>query len=94
MNIYEQVTARIMEILETGSIPWKKPWISSEGPKNLISKKPYRGINSFLLNCSPYNSPYWMTYRNLKSGDTLLNSPYQVSLLKVTTVRLKNSKML
>ena len=63
MNIYEQVTARIMEILETGTIPWKQPWRSSEGARNLISKKPYRGINQFLLNCSPYASQYWMTYR-------------------------------
>ncbi len=63
MNVHEQVTARIMEILEAGTIPWKKPWNSSEGAKNLISKKPYRGINQFLLNCSPYGSPYWLTYR-------------------------------
>jgi len=63
MNVYETVTARIIELLETGTIPWKKPWVSSEGPMNLISKKPYRGINSFLLNCSPYSSQYWMTYR-------------------------------
>ena len=63
MNVFEQVTARIIEILETGTVPWKKPWISSEGPRNLISKKPYRGINSFLLNCSPFSSQYWMTYR-------------------------------
>ena len=63
MNVYGQVTARIIELLDTGTIPWKKPWVSSDGPMNLISKKPYRGINQFLLNCSPYSSPYWMTYR-------------------------------
>ncbi|PLX42438.1 MAG: hypothetical protein C0608_02990, partial [Deltaproteobacteria bacterium] len=63
MNVYERVTARIMEILETGTIPWKKPWISSEGAKNLITKKSYRGINQFLLNCSPYGSPYWLTFK-------------------------------
>jgi len=63
MNVYEKVTARIMEILEAGTVPWRKPWQSSEGPSNLLSKKPYRGINSFLLNCSPYSSPYWLTYR-------------------------------
>lgn len=63
MSVYEKVTAKIIELLETGTVPWKKPWISGEGPINLISKKPYRGINSFLLNCSPYSSPYWMTYR-------------------------------
>jgi antirestriction protein ArdC len=52
-----------MELLKAGTVPWKKPWISSEGPKNIISMKPYRGINSFLLNCSPYGSPYWMTFK-------------------------------
>jgi antirestriction protein ArdC len=63
MNIYEIVTNRIMTFLEEGTIPWKKPWRSTEGPRNLISKKPYRGINQFLLNCSSYSSPYWLTYR-------------------------------
>lgn len=66
MNVYEQVTARIMELLETGTVPWKKPWRSSEGARNLISKKPYRGINQFLLNCSPYASPYWLTFNQAR----------------------------
>jgi antirestriction protein ArdC len=66
MNVYEQVTARIMEILESGTVPWKKPWSSSQGLRNLISKKPYRGINSFLLNCSPYSSPYWLTFNQAR----------------------------
>ena len=52
MKIYEIVTDRIMELMEAGTIPWKNPWRSSSGAKNLISKKPYRGINQFLLNCS------------------------------------------
>jgi len=30
---------------------------------NLISKKPYRGINIFMLGCQSYSSPYWMTYK-------------------------------
>ncbi len=62
-KVYDIVTSRIMELLEQGQIPWKKPWRSSSGPKNLISKKHYRGINSILLNCSPYSSPYWLTYK-------------------------------
>jgi antirestriction protein ArdC len=63
MTVYDIVTDKIMELLEQGEIPWKKPWKSTDGAKNLISKKPYRGINQFLLNCSPYSSPYWLTYR-------------------------------
>ena len=66
MNVYEIVNKRITELLEEGTIPWRKPWRSTEGPRNLISKKPYRGINSFLLNCSPYESDYWLTYKQAK----------------------------
>ena len=65
-NVYDMVTDRIMELLEQGEIPWRKPWRSSGGPRNLITRKPYRGINSFLLNCSAYGSPYWLTFKQAK----------------------------
>ena len=32
-------------------------------PKNLITKKEYRGVNLFLLNAMPYSSPYWLTFK-------------------------------
>lgn len=64
MDVYEIVTNRIIEIMEQkGDIPWRKPWKSSGGARNLITKKPYRGINQFLLNCNSYSSPYWLTYK-------------------------------
>lgn len=66
MNTYEIVNKRITELLEEGTVPWKRPWRSTEGPRNLISKKPYRGINSFLLNCSPYESDHWLTFNQAK----------------------------
>ena len=65
-NVYEMVTDRIMELLEQGEIPWRKPWKSSGGPRNLITRKPYRGINSLLLNCSSYGSPYWLTFKQAR----------------------------
>ena len=66
MDIYEIVTNRIMELLEAGTVPWHKPWKASGGAKNIISKKPYRGINQFLLNCSPFSSPYWLTFNQAR----------------------------
>ncbi len=36
-------------------------------PKNLVSKKNYRGINAFLLHAMGYESPYWMTLRQVNS---------------------------
>jgi antirestriction protein ArdC len=63
MDVYSIVTNRIMELLQKGEIPWRKPWKNSGAARNLISNRPYRGINQFLLNCSPYVSPYWLTYK-------------------------------
>ncbi len=47
-QVYKLVTDKIIEKLEAGCVPWRKTW-SSETPKNLVSGKEYRGINSFLL---------------------------------------------
>ncbi|PLX83668.1 MAG: hypothetical protein C0617_11075 [Desulfuromonas sp.] len=66
MNVYDMVTNRIMELLEKGEIPWRKPWACRGGPRNIVSRKEYRGINQFLLNCSPYSSPYWLTFKQAK----------------------------
>jgi len=32
-------------------------------PRNLVTKKPYRGINVFLLLAMSYESPFWLTFR-------------------------------
>lgn len=53
-----------MELLETGTVPWRKTWnATSNHPRNLISKKKYRGINVFMLACMPYSSQYWLTFK-------------------------------
>jgi len=67
MKVYELITDRIMEKLEQGCVPWHKPWAgNSEYPKNMITKKEYRGINVFTLSCAGYASPYWLTYKQAK----------------------------
>ncbi len=63
MDIYAIVTDKIINLLESGVVPWRRPWTSTGLPRNLVSKKPYRGINYFLLSASKYVSPFWLTYR-------------------------------
>lgn len=65
VDVYQIVTDRIISILEAGTAPWRKPWNygNESGPLNLSSKKHYQGINCFLLACSPYASPYWLTFK-------------------------------
>jgi antirestriction protein ArdC len=64
IDVYQIITDRIISMLEEGKIPWQKPWKSeANAPKNLVSKKPYRGLNVFVLAASRYGSPYWLTYK-------------------------------
>src|SRR5215471_1730971 len=63
MDVYGIVTEKIINLLEQGIVPWRKPWTSVAAPCNLVSKKPYRGINHFLLSASKYVSPFWLTMR-------------------------------
>jgi antirestriction protein ArdC len=63
-NVYEIVNQKILELLQNGTIPWRKPWNAETGmPKNLVNKRHYHGVNAFLLGCSPYGSPYWLTFK-------------------------------
>jgi antirestriction protein ArdC len=44
-------------------IPWRRPWAATRLPCDLVSKKTYRGVNSFLLGATKYVSPFWLTLR-------------------------------
>ena len=63
MDVYVIVTEKIISLLEQGVVPWRRPWTSAGLPRNLVSKKPYRGVNHFLLSASKYVSPFWLTMR-------------------------------
>lgn len=65
-KVYEIITQQIIDQLKNGSIPWKNPWQCSEYPKNLISKKEYKGINVLILISRDFQSPYWITYKQAK----------------------------
>lgn len=65
-DVYTRVTNRIIELLEQGVIPWRKPWQPNGMPKNLISKRPYTGINAMLLNSLDFTSNYFLTWNQLQ----------------------------
>ena len=66
MDVYAIVTEKIINMLESGVVPWRRPWTSTGLPRNLVSKKPYKGINYFLLSATKYVSPFWLTYRQAR----------------------------
>jgi antirestriction protein ArdC len=61
MSVYDAVTEQILKELEAGTPSWVKSWQSSL-PRNMVSKKEYRGTNVLLLwiaaAAKGYRSPY------------------------------------
>lgn len=50
MNVYEMVTDRVIRALESGNIPWEKPWGGCRsGAYNFITRKSYSLMNQMLL---------------------------------------------
>ena len=64
-KVYEMINEKICTLLENGTIPWKKPWVSGE-PANFITKRAYRGVNPFILNSSGFSCPYWLSFKQVK----------------------------
>jgi antirestriction protein ArdC len=65
-KVYEIITDRIIQSLQNGVVPWRTPWVTKV-PRNLISKKPYRGVNVCLLSTFHYASSWWLTFNQVKS---------------------------
>jgi antirestriction protein ArdC len=69
---YQAVTDRIVELMDAGVNPWRKPWATTNGngmPVRMSTGKAYRGVNIFLLlmqgMAKGYSSPWWGTYKNI-----------------------------
>jgi len=62
MNIYAAVTDRILKLLDSGTVPWRKTWTTGL-PKSLATGREYRGANILLLGLAGFSSRYWVTYR-------------------------------
>jgi antirestriction protein ArdC len=66
-DVYREVTERILEALEAGTVPWRRPWRDFGMQRNLSSGRPYRGVNQLLTQLTQqnrgYGSPFWLTYR-------------------------------
>jgi antirestriction protein ArdC len=70
-QIHNMVTEKVIHAIEdairTGSsAPWQKPWFQNGVPTNLVSKKPYRGINVFLLSMLGYVNSYFLSFKQVQ----------------------------
>jgi len=97
INPYEVANNFIIEKLEKGVCPWKRPWACVNGEfntfYNFISKKPYRGINPFILSTAmyDYSTPYFLTYNQCKKlGGTLIKGSKGFPVLFFSWIKKKD----
>ena len=68
---YAEITGRITQALERGTVPWRTPW-RARGHRNARSNRPYRGINTLVLQMAAlergWSDPRWLTYRQAEQA--------------------------
>ena len=90
---FQTITDQIVESLENGHIPWKKPWVCSI-PKNLKTNKEYRGINHLMLSMIPSKYPYFATFNQIKElGGTVLKGSKSIPIYFYSPI-VKQEKIL
>ena len=61
------VTDKIIEALDQGVIPWRKPWRGHDMlPKNLLTGQEYTGANIWLLMAAGHDNPWWVTFNQAR----------------------------
>lgn len=69
---YQQITDRIVAMLESGVRPWVQSWSAQGGGRPLRENgQPYRGMNTVNLWAAAmargFASPYWLTFNRAKA---------------------------
>ena len=82
INLYDEVTNRIIGQLEAGSVPWVQPWgktgsVNPGLPRNALTARNYSGINVLILWGAViehgYPSQSWLTFRQaLEAGGNVI----------------------
>ena len=67
VDIYTEVTNRVIERLEQGFAPWLKPWDTENTlDKNIKTGNEYNGINRIILGMSGFDSNIWGSFKQWK----------------------------
>lgn len=73
IDLHKTITDQIIDAIEAGCPPWRKPWTGSAACLGLPLRhngEPYRGINVLVLwsvaAAQGFNSPRWMTFKQAK----------------------------
>ncbi len=97
-DLYSETTARILQSMEAGVVPWQKAWKASACmPMNAVTERPYSGVNVLLFWLSAdcgYAKPRYLTFKQaLEAGGNVRKGEHgtKVCFFKQLTVADKAS---
>ena len=63
MDIYAEITNRMIAEMEQGIIPWRKPWMAAGAAISHTTGKPYSLLNQMLLG----RAGEWLTFKQVNA---------------------------
>jgi antirestriction protein ArdC len=92
-NMYEVINNMIMDKLQNGKMPWKQTWNCFGPARNYVSKKPYRGINTLILNNTHYEYPLFLTFLQVKElGGYIKKESNSIEVIYWKTLEFENDE--
>ncbi len=98
-DLFGEVSARILSELESGALPWVKPWAATAGqnmPQNAVTNRPYSGCNVILLwlardrGCT---TPRFLTYQQAtQAGGYIRKGEHGTRVYFVKQLQIKDGE--
>ncbi|MEE1199151.1 MAG: zincin-like metallopeptidase domain-containing protein [Christensenellales bacterium] len=77
MDIYAEITNRIVSEMESGLIPWAKPWVALGGCVSYATGNPYSLLNQMLLG----RPDEYATYKQIQSAGGYVKKGQKASMV-------------
>jgi antirestriction protein ArdC len=98
-DLYSEVSARIIAELESGALPWVKPWSATPGqnvPCNAVSNRPYSGCNVILLWMARgrgWPTPRFLTFKQAaEAGGSVRKGEHGTKVIFVKQLIVRDNK--
>jgi antirestriction protein ArdC len=99
-NIQKEITDKIIAAMQSGELPWIKPWSgvgSGNMPRNALSRRAYSGCNVALLwlasDTNGYTSNRWLTYKQAQeAGGNVKKGEKSTMIIYTSTFEKENEK--
>jgi antirestriction protein ArdC len=91
-DLYQEVTNKMIELLEQGVAPWRCTWSKYGAARNYASGHVYTGINAFLMNLTPHPIPYFMSFKQIKAKGGKVRKGSKANMVLFYKTLFKNEK--